>query len=262
MKKANRHIRLKLLKQKFLMNNINIVRFQLYYRYLNKFWFGIFIMCILLSFTYEIFLVNIPAPFNWMIGTGKVLSQIVYGYSTGYLVYFLTVFVPQIDKKIHLFQYLANRLFSLRKCIDEIFQLNYKTFTSESNVLSKEEVKRYLKSFDPKKPFHAKLTVGYHYFSSFYEYLDFKINQINFEIDLIMRHQDLLDLVVIRNISLIQDNLNNYKSFFPILFPKNEDGEYLSTFLENLPLYASRLSAANNKSYRLLAFINIKRGLS
>lgn len=246
------------MKHKFLYKNITLVKLLLYYKLLNKFWLSLFLICVTTCIVYEIILMNITAPFFWMVGLGKVLSQLSYGYATGYLLFFITYLIPQSDKRINLYLYVYNRFFNISKFVDEIFERNPKRHTSD-RALSKNEVKEYLKLINPQEPYITSVTVGIHTFETFYSFLDFKINQLNIEIELIMRHQDLLDMTDIENISIIQDKINMYKTFFPILRPSNNDAEYLATFLEDLPKCVSKFNSHNKNIRYLLHLLHVKK---
>lgn len=222
-------------------------------------WFIIFLISFLFGLTYELLLVEIEAPYHWFVGAGRFFIQLAYGYMAGYIFYFLTVHIPSVDKRIHMFRFINNSVAQLNRVIDSIYE---KCPKSENSFLTATEIKLWLKSINPLQAFTEGIRgMGYVEHPNFYSFLFSKRVHINSQIQIMMNHQDVLSFDVIRNLSHISDALNKL-DIFAMSLPANKDAEILGIALNSIPLYMyeifNDLSLGNREYLKISSLLNKK----
>lgn len=203
-------------------------------------WAIIFLFCFLFGLLYELLLVEIEAPYKWFVGIGRFSIQLSYGYMAGYIFYFLTVHIPALEKKIHMYRFTHNSIVHLDRVIRTIYEKCPKPVGEFNTAV---EIKNWLKTINPLDKYYESLRGGLNplEYPNFYSFLFSKRVLINSQIQILMNHQDIFSVNTIKNLTHISDAMNKLE-LFAMFIPGNKDAEILSICLESIPLYMNEIN--------------------
>ena len=244
------------------MNSVKIWWFKSNFIYtsLNRTWRRIFYLSLAFCFCYEILFLNITAPVDWFVGLGKFSSQVLYGYCTGFILYFLTVHLPTATKQIKLYRHNRNELVFISEEINKIFRA-IKMVPSDAiawNLLPK-EVREGLAKINPNDQVHLHGqpidAAPSHSFNSFYIFIEHQKNIITQKIHHLLLFQDLISEDTLKYVTYIDNSLSFIDHWKGIIFP-NQTADFMSFAFEYLPYYNKMVIETFNNGSTLLEKIS------
>lgn len=204
-----------------------------------------FMLILIYCFFYETLLTRKPAPYLWMVGVGRFIIQILYGFITGYIFYIITVSIPATTRKIKLVQLLSNSMFSLQNILMVMFRDIGCNDVNEAKLYPNDnQLIENLKRINPNKTFRPKMLIGNdndsRTFNSYFEYYNWRASKAIGAIDLILSFKENLSDSSIGHLTKIRSTLTLNQHYDGIALA-NKDIEYMIGIYSKLSEYAKEL---------------------
>jgi hypothetical protein len=216
------------------------------YKLSNKILLILFILMLAFSIAYECYLTQIPAPYEWFIGVGKVSINLAYGFCTGYIFYLFTVHAPYVNKQARLNRFIGNKITEIVNEIFELFKsLGVAQFASFDEF--KNNLHEALTKINPQENFKVNVH-SILQFPNFYSYLFWWKKRLANLIKDLFSFEDLLEMKALKYLSYIEDKLSLLDKAI-ITPPPNSDVTFLEFYLEQLHSYSKMIESTHYNVY-------------
>ena len=178
-----------------------------------RYLFFLSIFSILLS---ETILKNISSFNNFQNVLGIIFVKICYSYVSAFIFYYLVVYLPKERKKVKGYRIIGNNIGMIIREIEDIILKVYRCpdpqITAIKDIIDKEEIRKRCLLIKPNEPIYMYNT-DIILFDSFLDFLDFKLEKIQFFYNQLIVFNELLDDDVFESITNICCQINMQKIY-------------------------------------------------